>query len=312
MFELRRMTETDLPQVLEWRNRLDVRSNMYTSHVISPEEHRKWFASASADASKVLLMCVDSDHVPVGVVTFSEISTSSRTAVWAFYSGDTSRRGIGSVMEQLALDYAFGELGLEKLCCEVLSFNMPVVEFHRKHGFRLEGVLRSHYERDGKRHDVYRLAIFRRAWLEQVRPVMEAARGGRGGRFKTGMSHREDVVVTAEEIASFARLSGDLNPVHLDDGAARAAGFPGRIAHGMLVASAFSRVLGQTFPGAGTIYISQALQFHKPVFPGQALQVELKIISVIGSRAIISTSVTGPDGVTYITGEAEVLLPKGD
>jgi UDP-4-amino-4,6-dideoxy-N-acetyl-beta-L-altrosamine N-acetyltransferase len=303
------MSDADRPLVLEWRNEPRVRANMYTHHVIGDEEHRQWFAAAIQDQSRRLLMCVDDQEVPVGVVTFSEINPVQKTATWAFYSGANARRGVGSEMEVLALDFAFGELGLEKLNCEVLSFNMSVVDFHRKHGFRVEGVFRAHYLRDGERYDVYRLAHFRKAWIEQVRPAIVAPRGSQGNRLKVGAVHRERVLVTRELVRRFAEVSGDDNAVHLDEAAAKAAGFEGVLAHGMLVAAGVSRILGTAFPGPGSIYVSQSLQFLRPVHPDVELEYTLRIVSRIGKRAILSTTVSHGDD-TVVTGEAEVVLPK--
>jgi UDP-4-amino-4,6-dideoxy-N-acetyl-beta-L-altrosamine N-acetyltransferase len=311
MYNLRPMNETDMDLVLEWRNRPEIRANMYTSHVISAEEHQRWFKTSLPDPAKRLLMCVDGDGAPVGVVIFSEINRQHGTATWAFYSGDTTRRGVGSEMEFLALDYAFGDLALEKLNCEVLSFNMPVVDFHRKHGFRLEGVFRAHFVRDGMRHDVYRLAHFRKSWLEHVRPAMVAARESKAPRpFKAGTTHRQKTNITRELVKHFAEVSGDTNSVHLDEAAARAAGFDGVIAHGMLVGAGLSKILGTDFPGRGTIYVSQSMQFVAPVYPDTELEYTLRIASIIGRRVIIETTVADLSGRTVLTGEAELLLPK--
>lgn len=310
MYKLKPMSHADLDLVLAWRNDPRVRANMYTNHVITTEEHHRWFEAASRDPSKRLLMCVDESDVPVGVVTFSDIDQVHKRATWAFYSGESARRGVGSEMERLALDLAFGDLGLEKLNCEVLSFNMPVIEFHRKYGFRVEGIFRAHYSRDGVVHDVYRLAHFRKAWLEHVRPAIVATREGAPSPFRPGASHREQMILTRDLVSRFADVSGDNNSVHLQDSAARAAGFEGVLAHGMLVAAGLSRILGTVFPGPGTIYLSQSLQFLRPVYPDTQIDYFLRIVARIGRRATLSTTVSTPDGEDAVTGEAEVLLPK--
>lgn len=308
MFHLRTMVNADLDYVRDWRNRPEIRNNMYTNHVISIDEHLHWFESASRDPTKRLLICVDGENVPVGVVTFSNIDARHGTATWAFYSGDTARRGVGSEMELLALDFAFEELKLEKLNCEVLSFNIPVVEFHRKHGFRVEGIFRSHYERDGERHDIYRLAHFRDVWLDKVRPALLRARTS-PPLLKAGSEHRSRFKVTHELVRQFANVSGDSNVIHLDDAAARAAGFDGALAQGMLVAAGVSRILGTEFPGKGTVYVSQSLQFLRPVYPNIELEYVLRIVSLIGRRAFVSTKVFDSVGQQVVNGEAEIVVP---
>jgi 3-hydroxybutyryl-CoA dehydratase len=82
------------------------------------------------------------------------------------------------------------------------------------------------------------------------------------------------------------------------------------VVHGLLVASGFSRILGTVFPGAGTIYLNQSLQFPRPVYMDTEVEYVLRVVSIIGGRAILSTTVLTSDGETAVTGEAEVQLPK--
>ena len=164
---LRPVEEDDLPMILEWRNAPEVRENMYTNHVISADEHQMWWKSKQNDNSVRLLLFED-EGCPLGFVSFSNYSGPGGSATWAFYSGNRSRRGIGSMMEQAALEYAFEELELSRLECEVLSFNKGVVDFHVRHGFEIEGVREDSYERDGKRHSIYQLAMLKEKWEKHV------------------------------------------------------------------------------------------------------------------------------------------------
>ena len=68
--------------------------------------------------------------------------------------------------------YAFDELKLHKLCCEVLAINTPVIKLHEKFGFKVEGILRDQYKRDDKYVDIYRLGLLADEWAEQ-RPKMQ-------------------------------------------------------------------------------------------------------------------------------------------
>jgi UDP-4-amino-4,6-dideoxy-N-acetyl-beta-L-altrosamine N-acetyltransferase len=312
MYKLNLMSPADLDLVLIWRNDPRVRNNMYTNHIITEAEHRSWFGRASIDPSKRLLMCVDESDVPVGVIIFSDIDQVQKRATWAFYSGDSARRGVGSEMERLALDYAFDNLGLKKLNCEVLSFNMPVVAFHRKHGFQVEGIFRAHYSRDGVAHDVYRLALCREAWLEHVRPAVMRTQERSASAFKPGDLHREQEVLTREYLVQLANLTCDRNSARMRDSAAHEAGFEGAQVQCMLVTAGLSRILGTVFPGPGTICVSQSLEFRRPVHPETKVEYSLRIISIVGRRATLSTSICNSDGVEAVTGEAEVLLPKSE
>ena len=67
-------------------------------------------------------------------------------------------------MEFLALEHAFNEIRIHKLCCEVLAFNMPVVKLHKKFGFKIEGILRDQHKMDDAFVDIYRLGILKSEW----------------------------------------------------------------------------------------------------------------------------------------------------
>lgn len=183
MFSLRPMTDDDLMMVLEWRNHPNVREHMFNSHVISEAEHRAYFARVERDPSKQYLICLDEDAVPVGAVNFVEIDEAHRTAFWGFYSGDRSRRGIGTQMGYLALNHAFENLGIRKLNAEVLASNPVGLSFHERLGFQVEGVFKKHRMAGDGYVDIYRIALFRDAWQSKWRIVtvdrMGKAAGGK-------------------------------------------------------------------------------------------------------------------------------------
>ncbi len=119
-----------------------------------------------------------------------------------------------------------------------------------------------------------------------------------------------EFLVTDEMVREFAKITGDNNPLHLDEEFAKKSIFGRRIAHGMLVASLISKVLGHDFPGAGTIYISQSVKFRKPVYVGDDVKVhvEVKDKNAVRRRVFLVTNVID-NGAIVISGEAEVYLP---
>ena len=161
--QLIRLTKKYLDLVFEWRNRADVRKNMYTSHEITKDEHLSWFERISQDKTKIYYI-FELDNKPCGVIGFTDINMKSKSSSWAFYSGNPDIRGIGSLMEIAALDHAFNEMELEKLYCEVLESNSTVIKFHKKHGFQQEGIFKKHHFAEGNFWDVHRLAIFKNDW----------------------------------------------------------------------------------------------------------------------------------------------------
>lgn len=86
-------------------------------------------------------------------------------------------------------------------------------------------------------------------------------------------------VVTVDDVDRFADLSGDRNPLHLDDAYARANGLGSRIAHGMLVGALFSHLVGMHLPGRSALYMSQSIDFVAPVRPGDVLTIRGEIVA---------------------------------
>ena len=95
------------------------------------------------------------------------------------------------------------------------------------------------------------------------------------------------------EVASFAELSGDNNPIHIDEAYARETVFKRPIVHGFLVGSVFSRIFGTQYPGIGTIYLSQSMKFLAPVFAGKRYQAKITVkeVNLQKNRAVVSTEI---------------------
>jgi 3-hydroxybutyryl-CoA dehydratase len=129
-------------------------------------------------------------------------------------------------------------------------------------------------------------------------------------RFPVGRRATCRRAFTDEDVRRFAELSGDFNELHLDEAAARASRFGGRIVHGLLTASLITRLIGMELPGRGTVYLSQSLRFTAPVRIGDEVEavVEVTGVDVARRRLTLSTTVTGPDGKAVLVGEALVLV----
>lgn len=114
--------------------------------------------------------------------------------------------------------------------------------------------------------------------------------------------------ITEADIVLFSGVSTDANVLHLDADYARDTPFGGRIAHGMLVASLISAVIGNRMPGAGWIYLGQTLNFKAPVYPGDTViaAVEIKEIIAAKGRIVLDTRCTVADRVV-IAGEAVLM-----
>ncbi|MDR7868698.1 MAG: MaoC family dehydratase [Sporomusaceae bacterium] len=115
--------------------------------------------------------------------------------------------------------------------------------------------------------------------------------------------------VSEHDVYTFAGVSGDFNPVHIDAEFAKTTMFKERIAHGMLSAGFISAVLGTSLPGRNTIYLGQELAFKAPVKIGDTVTATVEAIEKIPekNRLIFRTTVTNQDGTVVIDGKATVL-----
>jgi 3-hydroxybutyryl-CoA dehydratase len=128
---------------------------------------------------------------------------------------------------------------------------------------------------------------------------------------QVGMSATYAKTITDADIVLFAGISGDVNPMHLDQEFAQATMFRGRIAHGMLTASFISTVLGTKLPGPGCIYVRQNLRFKAPVRIGDTVRARVTIRSVDQERGRVQVETVCTVGDTVvIDGDAELVVPR--
>lgn len=118
--------------------------------------------------------------------------------------------------------------------------------------------------------------------------------------------------VSEADVYSFAGITGDFNPAHINEQYAKETPFKTRIAHGMLSAGFISAVLGMKLPGPGTIYMGQTVKFLAPVCIGDTITAIATVKEVIKekNRVIITTTCVNQDGKEILTGEATVMAPR--
>ncbi len=124
-----------------------------------------------------------------------------------------------------------------------------------------------------------------------------------------GQIYTHEFQFSQEEVNQFAQVTGDKNPVHIDAEYAAKTMFKKPIMHGMLSASLFSKVLGTLFPGEGTIYLKQSLNFLKPMYVDTKYQAIFTVKELIKdkNRAVIETVIQNPEKFVCTSGEATVL-----
>ena len=116
--------------------------------------------------------------------------------------------------------------------------------------------------------------------------------------------------ITEEDIAAFAQLTGDTNPLHLDEAYARTTRFGRRIAQGLLTAGLISALLGTRLPGPGAIYVEQHLRFTKPVYPGDTITAVAEVTAFQEDKGLVTlkTECFNQEGERVLTGEAVLLV----
>lgn len=126
---------------------------------------------------------------------------------------------------------------------------------------------------------------------------------------KVGDSAEITKTIDQSDIDAFARVTGDQNPVHLDEEFAKTTRFRRRIAHGMLTASLISAVLANKLPGEGSVYLGQTLQFVAPVFPGDEVTARVTVKEIREDKPIVKleTICVNQRGEVVVRGEATVL-----
>jgi 3-hydroxybutyryl-CoA dehydratase len=121
------------------------------------------------------------------------------------------------------------------------------------------------------------------------------------------------VIVTEELVDTFAKMSGDMNPLHMDETYARTTPFGQRIAHGMIAGSLFSRLVGMYLPGRYAVYLSQMLRFHEPITMGMEVEIRGEVTHKTDSAKTITVRTIAEETkkkTLLVSGEAMIKLLK--
>jgi 3-hydroxybutyryl-CoA dehydratase len=127
---------------------------------------------------------------------------------------------------------------------------------------------------------------------------------------KIGMQAQYSQTITDADIKVFSGLSGDRNPVHIDEKYAEKSRYKKRIAHGLMTASYFSALFGTKIPGEGCVYVSQSLRFKRAVYLGDTVTATVEVISVdLDKNRVFFKTECKVNNKIVTDGEAEVFVP---
>ena len=127
-------------------------------------------------------------------------------------------------------------------------------------------------------------------------------------RFVVGQKVVLERTFSLEEVIAYAKITGDANPLHVDEEYAKNSRFGGNIVHGMFVMGVVSKILGTILPGNGTIYLGQDVRFKRPVYVDKKVFIEVEIAEIENDRYIyLNTKVLDEEKNCLVEGSAKVL-----
>ena len=130
-------------------------------------------------------------------------------------------------------------------------------------------------------------------------------------KITVGMTVGYSQTISDADIKCFAGMSGDHNPIHVDEEYAGKSRYGKRIAHGLMTASFFSALFGTKVPGPGCVYISQNLSFKRPIYIGDTVTATVEVTNVdIEKSRVIFKTICRVKGKIVTTGDAEIFIPR--
>ena len=131
-------------------------------------------------------------------------------------------------------------------------------------------------------------------------------------KLKVGDFYKEDFIITQEMVNKFAELSGDKNPLHTDKEFAKNTRFKKPIVHGLFSVTSFGKVMGNKFPGPGSIHVGQNLSFKKPLYPDKKYYLRVELVKIIKDKhfGIFKTQIFDLKNEIIVDGTGTVLHEK--
>jgi RimJ/RimL family protein N-acetyltransferase len=169
--DLRSLEETDLNIITAWRNQKEVRRSFFIASLLSYSGQKGWFEQYLQDrTSEIFIAVCKAEEKPVGMIGLYQIDHRNHHAeMGSTMVGDLSMwgQGIGTEMMAVLLDYAFADLGLQRVYAYALASNLRSIRAKEKCGFQREGVLREAYYGQGCFQDIVLVGITRGDWQQR-------------------------------------------------------------------------------------------------------------------------------------------------
>lgn len=311
--ELKQVMENDIELLRRWRN--DKETTLYLRNVgyITNEMQRNWYEKYLDDSTEMIFGIYDKNlDCMVGSVALYGIDRERKEAsIGKIQIGDSRvhGKGIGRKSLVMAMKIGFRMLGLKKITATVHPDNVQAYTNDMKVGFNIVGkcpsvvcgeeyMLEISDEDVSKKNNYYYEIV---AWDDSA--DRDKLYIGKEGRFSKTISE--------SDIYGFAGITGDFNIVHINAEEAKTSIFGKRVAHGMLVASFFSTVIGTIMPGSGTVYLEQDSKFIKPVYIGDTISVYVSVHELLPENKVkLRTEAYNQNKEMVVKGMAYVLVPE--
>lgn len=163
--KLRKLENKDLSTIIEWRNHQDIRKWMVNTSIISYDDHLQWFIRNQNRTDRHFFVFEYMEQLE-GYISFQKIE-NSKAYEWGFYIKPNTQKGMGLLLGEVSLVFAFRQLNIGKIFGQVLSFNQKSIKFHQNLGFFQEGVLRKHFNDERGEFDIFQFGLLQSEWLER-------------------------------------------------------------------------------------------------------------------------------------------------
>lgn len=166
MITFKKLEESDLEQVLEWRTSEHVTQFMYTDIEKNINNQRKWFEKVLNDHTQYYWI-IQYKEQPIGLISLNQIDRLHRKATFGYYIGDLNYSIIAGRIHPYLYNFVFFELGLNKLYAEVMKGNNGMMKMHLHYGFTHIATLKEHVYKYGKFHDVEYFELLSSTWKNE-------------------------------------------------------------------------------------------------------------------------------------------------
>jgi UDP-4-amino-4,6-dideoxy-N-acetyl-beta-L-altrosamine N-acetyltransferase len=163
MISFRKLEEKDLQQVLDWRTSKHVTKYMFTDIEYKLENQKKWFEKISL-ATDEYYWIIEVKEQPIGLISLNELDCRNKKTSFAYYIGNLDFSIIAGRIQPYLYNFIFFELGLNKVCAEVMAGNDGMMKMHRHYGFRHIGTFKDHIYKYEKFHDVEYFELYADEW----------------------------------------------------------------------------------------------------------------------------------------------------